>query len=54
MGNVNGSQKKTDVVDMADGIEDPPLSWAAEAALERWEHQDLLHSKHRMPREEKR
>ena len=48
------SQKSADV-DMADGIEDPPLvSWIAEAALERWEHQDLMRSKRRMPKEEKR
>ncbi len=48
------SQKNPDV-DWADGIEDPPLgSWIAEAALERWEHQDLARSKHRLPREERR
>jgi hypothetical protein len=47
------SQRKADL-DKADGLEDPPLSWIAEAALERWEHEDVSHSKRRMPREERR
>ncbi len=47
------SRKNADV-DMADGLEDPPLSWMAEAALERWEHEDLVRSKHRMRREDRR
>ena len=48
------SQKHADV-DWADGIEDPPLgSWKAQAALERWEHQDVVRSKRKMPREAKR
>jgi hypothetical protein len=38
-------------VDMADGTEDPPLSWLAEAALERWELLDRSQTKQKRPRE---
>jgi hypothetical protein len=38
--------EKNPDVDMADGTEDPPLhSWIAEAALERWETLERVHSK---------
>jgi hypothetical protein len=38
-------------IDMADGTEDPPLSWLAEAAMERWELLDRSQIKQKRPRE---
>lgn len=38
-------------VDMADGTEDPPLSWLAEAELERWELLDRSRTKQKRTRE---
>jgi hypothetical protein len=43
--------QRTRDVDIADGTEDPPLSWLAEAALERWELLDRAQSKQKRPRE---
>ena len=49
-----GRSQRDAEVDMADGLEDPPLgSWMAEAALERWELEDLAQGKRRMQQEEK-
>lgn len=38
-------------IDMADGTEDPPLSWLEEAALERWERLERSEIRQKRPRE---